>query len=103
MKLIYCPECRDMVLLIFEERSCQCGKSFGYYKPDGHNAVTGGTAIVIGFDNQSFENALSSRLDYDDTRPFIAYVMPRVYHSVKHYPKKVAQSHKSVRKTENSE
>jgi len=91
MKLIYCPECRDVVALIFEERRCLCGRSFGFYKPDCINAVTGGEAIAIGFDNHSFEEALSSRLEFGDVREFTAFVVPRVWRSIKHLPNKGVQ------------
>ena len=62
MKLIYCPECQDVRKLHVGERvECQCGESWGWYK-NILNAVVGGKAIPIGFNNRSFRMALNARM-----------------------------------------
>ncbi len=65
MKLIFCPECQDIVKLQLEEyktphtldrksyRYCSCGNSWGRYT-DNENAVIGGKAIPLGINNRDF-------------------------------------------------
>jgi hypothetical protein len=81
MKLIYCPECQDIVRLFFEDRSCRCGKSHGMYRKDGLNAIIGGYAIPIGIDNHSWCKALeTNRLWYnsgDRGVTFEAFIIPK--------------------------
>lgn len=57
MKLIFCKYCQDVIKLIQQKRSCQCGKISGYYV-DHLNAEVSDEAIVIGFDNSSLMKAL---------------------------------------------
>jgi hypothetical protein len=61
MKLVYCPDCKDIKRLLFEKRGCRCGKSGGYYLPDGLNVVLLGEAIPLGIDNYSFAHARENR------------------------------------------
>lgn len=77
MKLIYCPNCQDVLKLRQQQtnRRCGCGKSFGRYI-DEHHAVIGGNAVPIGFAWDSFADALANRPAVGDGRRFQAWVMP---------------------------
>lgn len=57
MKLIFCPKCQDVLKLSLDKKNCKCGESWGRYK-DKLNAVIGGEAVPLGFDNGSFVGAL---------------------------------------------
>ena len=50
MKLLFCPECSDVIKLIVGElRSCQCGKVKGKYIDNTHAEVDGeGYSLAIG-------------------------------------------------------
>lgn len=55
MKLIFCPECRDVTRLILEAwRRCKCGASGGQYNTDSVSATVGGKALVFGIPNPFF-------------------------------------------------
>lgn len=78
MKLIYCLKCGDIIRFFFEERSCKCGKSKGKYEADGLNATISGVAIPLGFDNQSFREALQTRPKFGPSGSiFTAFVIPK--------------------------
>lgn len=48
MKLIYCPECGDIIgLLVNKLRFCDCKKCCGMYLKDGKHAVTNGQGIAL--------------------------------------------------------
>ena len=59
MKLIYCPECQDLITVHIadEPRKCECGKSWGRYL-DRKVADFGGMAIPVGINNNSFQACL---------------------------------------------
>ena len=76
MKLLYCHHCGDVVSLRFVARRCSCGRSGGYYKLDGLNAVILGDAIPLGFDNHSFQLALKNRPKSGLGTGFKAFVIP---------------------------
>lgn len=60
MKLIYCPDCGDIVgLLINKLRSCDCGKCCGMYLQDGKHAVTNGQGIALGINTNDLMRAES--------------------------------------------
>ena len=83
MKLIYCPECEDIVRLWPEgTQECLCGESNGCYV-DEINAVVGGRAIPIGIDNHSFAQALADRPKDGAGRRFEAFVIPEQCDTVK--------------------
>jgi hypothetical protein len=63
MKLLFCPECTDIIKLNFDKRFCQCGKSSGAYLPDGLKAWVDGEGFVLGFDNTSFVEAFKTARD----------------------------------------
>lgn len=48
MKAFFCKECNDMRVIVKDNaRTCQCGKSTGYYKADTNDAVVIGPAVPI--------------------------------------------------------
>jgi hypothetical protein len=60
MKLVLCPECRDVVSLARTERRCLCGKVGGAYYEDGLRAVVNGGPVVIGIDSKGIVAAASA-------------------------------------------
>jgi len=77
MKLIYCPECHDIVRLKQEKKTCDCGAIWGYYKDD-INAVISPKAIPLGIANSWFYNALENRPKYGQSGTlFDAWVIPK--------------------------
>ena len=76
MKLIFCPDCQDIVRLTTEKKTCACGKSGGYYLIDGINATVWGIAVPIGFSNDSFITALKHRPKEGLGARFEAFVIP---------------------------
>ena len=76
MKLIFCPNCEDVVKLHYNNRHCLCGDAWGYYRDDGLNAVIGGKAVPLGFDNSSLVTALKERPADGMGRRFVAFVIP---------------------------
>ena len=77
MKLIYCPQCHDVVKLAFDARSCECEASHGYYKADGLNAVYSGLAVPLGFANHSFQAAILDQPDEGMGGRFEAFIIPK--------------------------
>ena len=77
MKLLFCPLCQDVVKLQQITRQCLCGKSEGYYLPDGDHAVIKGQGIPLGFANSSLVNALESRPVTGKGSLFTAFVIPK--------------------------
>ncbi|HEY4220294.1 MAG TPA: hypothetical protein VGO62_03110 [Myxococcota bacterium] len=57
MKLMYCPQCRDVVLMWPEPRSCACGASSGRYVDNETVEQTDGT-VSIALHNHDFAAAL---------------------------------------------
>ena len=76
MKLIFCPSCNDVRKLHLEKTKCKCGKSYGWYKDD-IDAVIGGIAIPIGFNNSSLYRALVKQPDEGMGERFEAFVIPK--------------------------
>ncbi len=74
MKLIYCPLCTDVVRLKKQKKFCECKKSWGKYEEDLLTSEIGGKAIVIGFSNNSFMNALKNK----KTTEFDAFVIKEI-------------------------
>ena len=63
MKLVFCPECKDIINLIEDPyyRFCQCNKSYGRYINE-RVAEIGGKGIPFGICNTSFGAALNNQL-----------------------------------------
>ena len=58
MKLIYCPDCGDIIKLeLYGTKWCKCNHSWGKYTHH-INAIYGGAAIPLGINNYSFQAAL---------------------------------------------
>lgn len=57
MKLVFCPECNDMVNLVATKRSCECGQSSGTMFANG-KAVIEGKGKAIGVPTFSLLSAL---------------------------------------------
>ncbi len=86
MKLFFCenPKCYDIVLLRQgKRRTCECGQSWGEYVDD-LNAVIGGRAVPLGFDNRSFVAALKKRPEYGQGKTFEAFFIPKHCPTVEH-------------------
>ena len=75
MKLIFCPDCQDIVKLKREKTFCACGKCWGYYKEDGLHAIINKEAIPLGFNN--FHLALRNRPEEGLGYVFGAFVIPK--------------------------
>lgn len=77
MKLIFCPECQDVVKLRVEHyRYCWCCKSGGQYAKDGLHAIIYGLAIPIGFANMSFHKAIKQQDNHESTT-FRAFIIEK--------------------------
>ena len=76
MKLIFCPECHDVLKLQGDHRECLCGCSWGQYNQDGLHARIGGDAIPIGIDNNSLAEAVLDRPGSGMGYVFEAFVIP---------------------------
>jgi hypothetical protein len=77
VKLIICTACEDVVKLDSEKRYCKCGKSWGHYHHDGMNATYGGSAVALGFHNDSLRSAVITRPERGPGRDFKAFVIPK--------------------------
>ncbi len=77
MKLIFCPECEDVVKLDIHVRTCKCEASWGYYRADGLNAFYFGCAIPLGFENSSLITALNNQPNKGMGERFDAFVVPK--------------------------
>ena len=75
MKLIFCLECHDVRKLHMTTTTCNCTKAWGWYRNDGLNAVIGGKAIPLGFDNKSLVKALRKRPKEGEGERFTAFVI----------------------------
>jgi hypothetical protein len=84
MKLIFCPNCSDVVRLMDYFRECECKESFGFYEADGLNATIGGKAIPIGFSNPTFKYALEHQPKDGAGFVFDAFVIPQECSTIKY-------------------
>ncbi|BBN90565.1 MULTISPECIES: hypothetical protein [Rhodocyclales] len=75
MKLLFCPHCQDVLKLRFEQRTCECGKSWGRYEDEEHARI-GGAAVPLGIGNRSLVDALESRPADGKGTTFLAFVIP---------------------------
>ncbi len=76
MKLIYCLECSDIVRLKKTKKYCDCGKIWGQYT-DNFNAIISDKAILIGFSNLSFLEALKTKPKTEKGTKFEAFVISK--------------------------
>ena len=82
MKPIFCKECGDVVRLVKDLRTCQCGKSQGRYVDD-LNAVIGGPCVPLGISNTSLTDAILARPYEGLGKEFTAFVIPIECETVK--------------------
>lgn len=61
MKLLYCPDCKAIFTLSFENKSCDCGLVEGKYL-NRIDAETNGKGISLAIGNGSFERAFARML-----------------------------------------
>lgn len=87
MKLLFCPECHDIIKLQKYTRTCQCEKSGGYYLENGDYAKFFGQAIPIAISNLSFEQAIRSRSNKDKSESFTGFVFPKKHPHIFYYKK----------------
>lgn len=76
MKVIFCPECEDLVKLKRFKRHCLCKKSWGTYKEDSYHCLIGGKAIPIGIGNRLFHLCLMNRVSDGQAPEFKGFVIP---------------------------
>lgn len=86
MKLLYCTQCKDIVLLHARERKCYCGESSGRYL-DALNAEYSGPCLMLGIDNGSLREAVHSHKSHPDGLRgirFEAFIIPETAPTIKH-------------------
>ena len=76
MKLIYCPECRQIISLTMEPTGCHCKRSGGLYLNQIF-AVYWGDAVPLGIANSSFHAALKDQPDTAPGECFTAFVIEK--------------------------
>ena len=84
MKLIFCKECFDLIRLHKTARKCVCGKSSGYYKQDGVNAVIFGPCIPVGILNSTLLKAITNQPEKGLGKYFTAFILPKKCEKIKH-------------------
>ena len=77
MKLLYCPHCHDVFRLFKFPKSCECHRTWGYYKGTGSLIEISAGAIPIGISDIGLHKALEERPDDGLGAVFEAYVIPR--------------------------
>lgn len=61
MKVLLCSLCGDMNCLGYQVKRCACGKTGGYYNPDGDTATVWGTdkgGVLLGLNNRALYRAV---------------------------------------------
>jgi len=78
MKLLFCPDCYDIITLTSETRHCKCSATFGKYMSNGVHAQVSENSVVLGFNNNSFVHALKNppHKDADRGKRFEAFIIP---------------------------
>lgn len=84
MKLLYCPECRDVFSLNFEWKHCSCKKCYAKYEKDGLHAIYTGIGIPIGFNNLFFRSAIELQPRIGRGKRFEAFVIPKKCENIKY-------------------
>lgn len=77
MKLVYCPECQDLVRLFREDRRCKCGRSGGHYEANGRDALLWGKAIPFGLDNFELGRGLQRQPESGLGRAISFFIIPK--------------------------
>ena len=60
MKLMLCPECRDIHSLNYNFRFCSCHKSSARLRPDGNSVIYRGQAVILAIRDEDIEKMHSS-------------------------------------------
>lgn len=60
MKLMYCPQCGDLVLMRLEPRSCSCGAAQGRYLEDRATVEQTRGSVSIALHNGDLHTALAA-------------------------------------------
>lgn len=76
MKLLRCTECLDVFNLTMQEKACSCGKTKGKYI-DNLYAQYSGPCAPIGFDNNTFYNAIRNQSQEGSGVEFLAFIIPK--------------------------
>jgi hypothetical protein len=76
MKLLYCPNCEDVVRLTNKVRTCECGRVCGLYI-DRVNAIYN-RGIPLGIDWTTFLDVLDNQPEEGMGKVFEAFVIPRI-------------------------
>ena len=84
MKLIYCPKCKDVVKLRYEDRTCFCGKSGGHYI-NKQTVEIRGKAVPLCIGWTSFLKAIRRRYENNlfESVEFQSWVPPIVCGTIK--------------------
>lgn len=87
MKLLTCIKCSDVFSLTLKEKSCGCGAVKGRYVTN-LQAEYSGEAVVVGFNNFSFIDAIREQRAHGDKsdgrgRLFEAFIIPDQTRSVR--------------------
>lgn len=85
MKLLFCKQCQDVVLMAAEERLCLCGKSGGVYWKNEKTVDLWGDAIALGFQKAGLLNALQNQPETGWGSTFEAFVIPKKNLAVRTY------------------
>ncbi len=76
MKLIFCPECSDVVKGSCKPRECACGAS-GIQYLDDLRAFYWGEAVPLGFCNSALLEAVEKQPATGEGQHFTAFVIPK--------------------------
>lgn len=92
MKLLLCPRCQDIKKLWNFIQECKCGKSWGRYR-NGIDAIYGGDAILLGFDNDSLVKAVKLHLRNKGNHTFKAFTIPENAKTITRISKTTKDNH----------
>ena len=80
MKLLFCPECSDVIKLSYKKRFCFCKKSYGYIKDEITGvcdvAYINSVGMPLAIDNNDLVRAFNSRKTEDSAWVIKAWVLP---------------------------
>lgn len=83
MKLLFCSNCVDIVLLTRQRRYCSCEESYGEYQSDGDFVNIGGQAKLIGILSSKFyDSYLKRNQENKEKKQFTAFFFEDNYHKI---------------------
>ncbi len=81
MKLLFCKNCCDILLLLREWRWCKCRRTGGHYTKKGNEAEYKGPAVPLIIHNRSFRGAVKYQpartIEEYDGATFESWVVPK--------------------------